>query len=234
MKKITYITLALTGITPLISHAVTLDVRGGYKEASHTYESRFKMSQSWDPGFWLSMETDNKQGTDSFQNQSVSDYNEIEGNYKYKVANNFSITPGTVYHWSSNGAQVRPYVKFLYNIDTSWYTAIRFRYDWNQYDSKDIYGDKNKGSIYRVDLYLGWKNGNWQIEDNPVWYQYANDFYFNNNKRQAYENDLIVRYSVNKTWSPYVEWDYMGQQGSYDGRKGLTENRYRVGVSINL
>ena len=47
---------------PLASHAMTFDMRGGYKQASHTYESRFKMSQSFKSGYWLSMETDNKQG----------------------------------------------------------------------------------------------------------------------------------------------------------------------------
>ena len=37
----------------------------------------------------------------------------------------------------------------------SLYSAIRFRYDWNQYDSTDLSGNKNKGSVERVDLYFG-------------------------------------------------------------------------------
>lgn len=232
MKK--HIAIALLGIFPVVSHAITLDIRGGYKEASHTYESRFKMSQGWRNGFWLSMETDNKQGTDSYQKQSLSDYNEIEGNYRYKLTPDFHIIPGMVYHWSSAGAQIRPYVKLYYSITPSWYTAARYRYDWNQYDSTNIYGQTEKGSVNRVDLYLGWKNEHWMIQDNPVWYKHVNDIYYNNGKRDAWENDLVVKYNINKTWSPYVEWDYLSQQGSYEGRKGLTENRYRVGLSINL
>lgn len=229
-----FITFAMVGMLPAVGNAITLDVRGGYKEASHTYESRFKISQGWRNGLWLSMEADNKQGSNAYHKQSISDYNEIDGNYKYQITPDLAITPGTVYHWSSAGAQIRPYVKLLYNITPAWYTGVRYRYDWNQYDSKDIHGQDEKGSIHRIDLYLGWKNGKWTIQDNPVWYSRVNDIYFNNGKRHAYENDLVVKYNINKTWAPYVEWDYLGQQGAYHGRKGLTENRYRVGISINL
>lgn len=218
---------------PLASHAMTFDMRGGYKQASHTYESRFKMSQSFKSGYWLSMETDNKQGNDNFD-QSATDYNEIEGNYKYTLNELFSIQPGMVYHWGSEGAQIRPYVKFNWAMTESLYSAIRFRYDWNQYDSTDLSGNKNKGSVERVDLYFGWKNKYWDIQDNPVFYRYVNDFHYNNGKKNGYENDLVIRYKLNKTWQPYIEWDYLEQQGKYNGESGLTENRFRVGVSINF
>lgn len=217
---------------PLVSHAATFDVRGGYKEASKTYESRFKMSQTID-NFWLSMETDNKQGGNDFD-QSTTDYNELEGNYKYALTDTTYAQPGMVYHWGGDGAQFRPYVKFGWNMSDAWFSGIRFRYDWNQYDSTDLNDDQDKGSQERMDLYLGWKNKEWNIQDNPVFYRYVNDFHFNNGKKNAWENDLVVRYTHNKTWQPYVEWDYMEQQGKYDGEAGLTENRFRVGLSINL
>lgn len=219
--------------TPMMSQAVTFDMRGGYKEASKIYESRFKMSQTIG-AFWLSMETDNKQGSDNNIDQTSTDYNELEGNYKYGLTNAVYIQPGGVYHWSSNGTQVRPYVKFGWNMTEAWFAGIRFRYDWNQYDSADMNGEENKGSQERVDYYLGWHNKTWDIQDNPVMYRYVNDFHFNNGKKSAWENDLVVRYKHFKTWSPYVEWDYMEQQGSCDGTSGLTENRFRVGLSINL
>lgn len=77
---------------PIVGHAMTFDMRGGYKEASHNYESRFKMSQSFKSGYWLSMETDNKQGDDNFDQSTVS-YNEIEGNYKYTLNPKITIQP---------------------------------------------------------------------------------------------------------------------------------------------
>ncbi|EAO2083773.1 porin [Salmonella enterica] len=218
---------------PIVGHAMTFDMRGGYKEASHNYESRFKMSQSFKSGYWLSMETDNKQGDDNFDQSTVS-YNEIEGNYKYTLNPKITIQPGMIYHWSTDGAQIRPYVKFIWGMTDSIYSGIRFRYDWNQYDSTDLSGNQDKGSVERLDLYLGWQNQYWSIQDNPVFYRYVNDFHYNNGKKSAYENDLVIKYKLNKTWQPYVEWDYMEQQGKYNGESGLTENRFRVGLTINF
>ncbi|KFC06202.1 N-acetylneuraminic acid outer membrane channel protein [Trabulsiella guamensis ATCC 49490] len=232
MKKLATLLLA-AAFCPLVSQAVTLDIRGGYREGSHKYESRFKMSQAWSNGFWLSMETDNKQGVDGFD-QSSTDYNEIEGNYKYKLTDTVAMQPGMVYHWGGDGAQIRPYVKFVWNMTPATWSGIRFRYDWNQYDSTDLSGNQDKASVGRVDLYFGWQNDKWYIQDNPVFYRYVNDFNYNNDKQSAWENDLVIKYKLSKVWQPYIEWDYMGQQGSYQGRRGLTENRYRVGISINI
>ncbi|HCL5251670.1 TPA: porin [Salmonella enterica] len=218
---------------PVVGHAMTFDMRGGYKEASHSYESRFKMSQSFKSGCWLSMETDNKQGDDNFDQSTVS-YNEIEGNYKYILNPKITIQPGVIYHWSTDGTQIRPYVKFVWNITDSIYSGVRFRYDWNQYDSTDLSGNQDKGSVERLDLYFGWQNEYWSIQDNPVFYRYVNDFHYNNGKKSAYENDLVIKYKLNETWQPYVEWDYMEQQGKYDHESGLTENRFRVGLTINF
>ncbi|EOF6275642.1 oligogalacturonate-specific porin KdgM family protein [Salmonella enterica] len=179
------------------------------------------------------METDNKQGDDNFDQSTVS-YNEIEGNYKYTLNPKITIQPGMIYHWSTDGAQIRPYVKFIWGMTDSIYSGIRFRYDWNQYDSTDLSGNQDKGSVERLDLYLGWQNQYWSIQDNPVFYRYVNDFHYNNGKKSAYENDLVIKYKLNKTWQPYVEWDYMEQQGKYNGESGLTENRFRVGLTINF
>lgn len=231
MKK-TALVLAVC-CCPLAGNAMTFDMRGGYKEASHTYESRFKMSQSFKSGFWLSMETDNKQGTDNVD-QTTTDYNEIEGNYKYNLTPSLVIQPGMVYHWSSAGAQIRPYAKFVWNMTDAFYSGIRLRYDWNQYDSINLAGNNDKSSAARVDLYFGWQNQKWSVQDNPVFYHYVNDFHYNNGKQSAWENDLVIRSKLNKIWQPYVEWDYMEQQGKYNGESGLTENRFRVGLTINF
>ncbi|WP_275668855.1 oligogalacturonate-specific porin KdgM family protein, partial [Salmonella enterica] len=84
-----------------------------------------------------------------------------------------TIQPGMIYHWSTDGAQIRPYVKFIWGMTDSIYSGIRFRYDWNQYDSTDLSGNQDKGSVERLDLYLGWQNQYWSIQDNPVFYRYV-------------------------------------------------------------
>lgn len=58
-KKIALIVCVALGI-PAAGHALTFDVRGGYRAGSHSYESRYKVSQGWQNGWWASMEMDNK------------------------------------------------------------------------------------------------------------------------------------------------------------------------------
>ncbi|HBY5513191.1 TPA: porin, partial [Klebsiella pneumoniae] len=54
-KKIALIVCVALGI-PAAGHALTFDVRGGYRAGSHSYESRYKVSQGWQNGWWASME----------------------------------------------------------------------------------------------------------------------------------------------------------------------------------
>ncbi|ENA6516164.1 N-acetylneuraminic acid channel protein, partial [Escherichia coli] len=46
--------LLLCFSSPLISQAATLDVRGGYRSGSHAYETRLKVSEGWQNGWWAS------------------------------------------------------------------------------------------------------------------------------------------------------------------------------------
>ena len=57
--KTAFIMCCVLGI-PAAGHALTFDVRGGYRAGSHSYESRYKVSQGWETGWWASMEMDNK------------------------------------------------------------------------------------------------------------------------------------------------------------------------------
>ncbi|EEQ3144905.1 N-acetylneuraminic acid channel protein, partial [Escherichia coli] len=36
----------------VISNAATLDIRGGYRSGSHAYETRLKVSEGWQNGWW--------------------------------------------------------------------------------------------------------------------------------------------------------------------------------------
>lgn len=40
----------------VISNAATLDIRGGYRSGSHAYETRLKVSEGWQNGWWASLD----------------------------------------------------------------------------------------------------------------------------------------------------------------------------------
>lgn len=103
--------LLLCFSSPLISQAATLDVRGGYRSGSHAYETRLKVSEGWQNGWWASMESntwntihDNKK-----ENAALNDV-QVEVNYAIKLDDQWTVRPGMLTHFSSNGTRYGPYV----------------------------------------------------------------------------------------------------------------------------
>lgn len=138
-KKIALIVCVALGI-PAAGHALTFDVRGGYRAGSHSYESRYKVSQGWQNGWWASMEMDNKNNKNNHQGKngtdktdashsfgdSTVDYNEIEVNYSWPFAEKWALQPGGIYHWSSKGTQLRPYFRINYKATPDLTFGLRY------------------------------------------------------------------------------------------------------------
>lgn len=108
--------LLLCFSSPLISQAATLDVRGGYRSGSHAYETRLKVSEGWQNGWWASMESntwntihDNKK-----ENAALNDV-QVEVNYAIKLDDQWTVRPGMLTHFSSNGTRYGPYVKLSWD-----------------------------------------------------------------------------------------------------------------------
>ncbi|MBB1200107.1 porin [Enterobacteriaceae bacterium 89] len=249
-NKLFRILLLATAGLPAVSHALTFDVRGGYKAGSHSYESRYKVSESWQSGWWASIETDNKNnknngkgkdGADKSDSShsfgdSKTDYNEIETNYKWNLNDKWSLQPGGIYHWSSNGTQIRPYFRVNYKITPQFTSGLRYRYDYNTYETTNSQGESHRDSVNRLDLYLGYKiNDKWSVGYQGTAYKHASDDYkYKNDKTWATENAFTLRYKWNNWFSPYIEYDYLDQQGYYEGEDNLSESRYRIGFTFTL
>ncbi len=104
--------LLLCFSSPLISQAATLDVRGGYRSGSHAYETRLKVSEGWQNGWWASMEsnTRNTIHDNKKENAALNDV-QVEVNYAIKLDDQWTVRPGMLTHFSSNGTRYGPYVK---------------------------------------------------------------------------------------------------------------------------
>lgn len=249
-NKLLGVVIALLAAGPGISHALTFDVRGGYKAGSHSYESRYKVSESWKTGWWASIETDNKNnknngrgsnGTDKSDGahsfgDSTTDYNEIESNYTLHLSDKWDFKPGGIYHWSSNGTQIRPYLRLNYQFTPALSAGIRYRYDYYTYETKNTSGEMHRDSVNRLDIFLGYKiNPRWSVSYQGTAYKHADDDYkYKNDKTWAMENAFTLRYKWNNWFSPYVEYDYLDQQGYYDGEDNVSESRYRIGMTFTL
>ena len=249
-KPIISVISLLIAATPLVSHALTFDVRGGYRAGSHSYESRSKVSESWKNGWWASMETDNKNNKNNGKGPNgadqsdsahslgdiTSDYNEIETNYTYKLTDKWSLQPGGILHWSSKGTQLRPYFRINYKITPDLSTSLRYRYDYNDYETTNDNGEYHRDSVNRLDLYLRYKiNDTWSVQYQGTVYKHASDQYeYKNGKTWSTENAFSLRYKWNDWFSPYIEYDYLDRTGYYDGEGNIPESRYRIGMTFTL
>lgn len=108
--------LLLCFSSPLISQAATLDVRGGYRSGSHAYETRLKVSEGWQNGWWASMES-NTWNTihDNKRKMPHSMMFRLEVNYAIKLDDQWTVRPGMLTHFSSNGTRYGPYVKLSWD-----------------------------------------------------------------------------------------------------------------------
>ena len=217
------------------AHAVQFDVRGGYNIGNHSYESRFKVSDSWQNGWWASMETDNNNGSPSVDDMTTS-YNEMETNYTWHINDRFALVPGGAIHWSNSGTQLRPYIRLNYKVTNDLSSGIRYRLDHHNYDIEDNTGDTVHDNEHRIDLFLSYKiNPDWNLMWQGTAYMHQDpDLQYNNGKRWATENALTIKYRWNNYFSPYFEYDYLDEQSNYNGETGKPDSRVRLGVTFNL
>ncbi len=217
------------------ARAVQFDVRGGYNIGNHSYESRFKVSDSWQNGWWASMETDNNNGSPSVDDMTTS-YNEMETNYTWHINDRFALVPGGAIHWSNSGTQLRPYIRLNYKVTNDLSSGIRYRLDHHNYDIEDNTGDTVHDNEHRIDLFLSYKiNPDWNLMWQGTAYMHQDpDLQYNNGKRWATENALTIKYRWNNYFSPYFEYDYLDEQSNYNGETGKPDSRVRLGVTFNL
>lgn len=236
LAKIASLSSILLLTVPLTSHALTFDVRGGYRSGSHSYETRLKIIQGWESGWWASLEADSMNPIHHNSGELISlSYNELETNYNIKLNNQWSLKPGVLTHWSSQGTRFGPYLKLSYDVAKDLNLGIRYRYDYNVNRTSDLQKNNSRADQHRWDGYLTYLiNDKFTAAWQTTIYTYANDFRYNNHRRWATENAFVLLYKLTPSITPYIEYDYLDRQGKYNGRDNLTENSYRIGVSIAL
>ena len=207
--------LLLCFSSPLISQAATLDVRGGYRSGSHAYETRLKVSEGWQNGWWASMESntwntihDNKK-----ENAALNDV-QVEVNYAIKLDDQWTVRPGMLTHFSSNGTRYGPYVKLSWDATKDLNFGIRYRYDWKAYRQQDLSGDMSRDNVHRWDGYVTYHiNSDFTFAWQTTLYSKQNDYRYANHKKWATENAFVLQYHMTPDITPYIEYDYLDRQG---------------------
>lgn len=160
---------------------------------------------------------------------------QVEVNYAIKLDDQWTVRPGMLTHFSSNGTRYGPYVKLSWDATKDLNFGIRYRYDWKAYRQQDLSGDMSRDNVHRWDGYVTYHiNSDFTFAWQTTLYSKQNDYRYANHKKWATENAFVLQYHMTPDITPYIEYDYLDRQGVYNGRDNLSENSYRIGVSFKL
>ncbi|GKW24648.1 hypothetical protein PEC311524_22420 [Pectobacterium carotovorum subsp. carotovorum] len=184
-------------------------------------------------GTYWSLETNSNMGRtlDEF----AASYQEIEVNKAF-WKKKFYVSPGFVWHWESAGTQFDPYVEAGYRWDTTFSTAVRYRYNHWTYLTKDVNKNNDTQGEHRIDLYVK-KNftPEFQVTYNPTYYhkRSGTEYFYKNDKKSVLQHNFIFSYQMSDRFIPYTELGYLDKTKNDEGNK-VHEYQIRLGFRYNL
>lgn len=253
-------TLMTVSATSVSAATWTLDYRHRYEDLSEHHYDRICVIGAFDNGIGFYVDSSFKSGssTNGF-NEDPDQWGDFTTNatemsiyYTYKFdGTGFSIQPGLITESTSDTTGWKPYVRLQYNTDFGLWFATRLRYDYWRYDESVSYKNNKKGygqdatkvvtnnadvKNGRVDLYVGYKYGNWDFSYNFTYMKALNDK-ANGDERHMhdgndwnYEHEFTVGYKYGN-WRPYLQIANLNYGG---GESDLRQTRFALGVAYTF
>ncbi|MFP2241138.1 oligogalacturonate-specific porin KdgM family protein [Pseudescherichia vulneris] len=218
-------------LVPLIScaaHAGYVDYRHEYYDDGRNYD-RVYMSHRFESGFGVAVEAISR----SDDAEADKPYNNLETNgteytasYQF-IWNQLIWQPGFVVETDENQAIYKPYLRVQYNINDSWWTAFRYRYEYTRRNAER----RDDRSVQRPEAWLGYNVENWMFEVNGI-YKFAEEENLYNNTKRDYEYNFRVAYKFGQ-WVPFVEVGNVSS-GYNTATTDDRQTRYRTGIGYNF
>jgi oligogalacturonate-specific porin family protein len=218
-------------LIPLIScaaHAGYVDYRHEYYDDGRNYD-RVYMSQRFASGFGVALEGISR----SNDSEADKPLNNLETNgVEYTASYQFNWQglvwqPGFVVETDENQAIYKPYLRVQYNINDSWWTAFRYRFEYTRRNAEG----RDDRRVQRPELWLGYNVNDWMFEVNGIYKFAENEDLYNNTKRD-YEYNFRVAYQFGQ-WVPFAEVGNVSS-GYNTAITDDRQTRYRVGLGYNF
>lgn len=220
--------LLLIPLLTATAHAGYVDYRHEYYDDGRNYD-RVYMSHRFATGFGVAVEavsrSDDSQSNDALNNME-SNSNEYTASYQFDWQN-LVWQPGIAVEMGDNMAIYKPYIRVQYNLNDSWWTAFRYRFEYTRRNSDG----KDDRMVYRPEAWLGYNINNWMFELNGI-YKIADNEELYNNKKEDYEYNLRVAYKIG-SWVPFVEVGNVSS-GYNTATTPDRQTRYRMGLGYNF
>ena len=234
----TLIAIATLGLSfQAYADSANINYRHQFTEEDSRHADRIKLGYRMDSGLGFEAEIKYKTAGDredvAYDNM-VNNGHEFTVSYNYKLSSQSTLTPAFQMDSSSDSTTYKFGLKYNYKINDTWYVATRLRHDARRLDRDQI--DESKGDRAKdnqnTTRYEGWlgytPKGPWAFE-----YQYihfATDYIRYDNKKSDYEQNFIIKYKLDKQWTPFMEIGDVKVSSTTDDRQA----RWRLGIQYNF
>lgn len=234
MKLKALIALACSAIT-LQAHALSIDFRGEYFTGSEMYGSRFLLSHTFANGIGGSMEYTMNNSSKSGEGIDTVDWNNTEYAlwYKYKINDAHTVLPSL---WmqvvKDKGNVYKVGIQDNWSFAPTWRFDSRFRYQYADFETKDLSGQKDHPNTTRLDLWLRKSfDDKWDGYYNFRWDYQLNNYEYVNKSPNYFENNIGIGYKITPAVLTYTEVGYLGETAN---KQQDPQWRIRLGASYTF
>ncbi|MCO8163140.1 oligogalacturonate-specific porin KdgM family protein [Pseudomonas sp. 21LCFQ010] len=217
--------------------SASINYRHSFTEDDSIHSDRIKLSYRMDSGLGFAAEVKYKTAGDredvAYDNV-VNNGHEFTVDYNYKLSAKSTLQPLFIMDSVKDATTYKFGLKYTYKIDDAWYVATRIRHDARRLDrdvidrSKDDRAKDNQNTT-RFEGWLGWTpSGPWAFEYQYIYFD--TDYIRYDNKKSDYEQNMVVKYKINKQWQPFMEVGDIKVNSTTDDRQA----RWRVGIQYNF
>lgn len=240
------VTLCAT-VSTAMAHTFSVDYRHRFEDQTKYHFDRICLTAALDNGVGFYVDSSFKSGSSNYGHDNDPDQwgdfttnaTEMSLWYNYAIeGTGWVLQPGLVTESTQDTTGYKPYFRVQYNFDNGIWVALRPRFDYWRYDTKDKEGngvaDQRNG---RIDAFLGYKYQNWDFSYQFTYMKALNDNadgsdrIMYDNETYNWEHEFTVGYKMGQ-WRPYI------QIANLKGKNGTTtddrQTRWAAGVSYTF
>jgi hypothetical protein len=226
---------AMAICSPALIQAASIDFRGAYKTGSEAYESRILLSHEFSNGIGGTIEYTMNNTSKSGEGIDQADWKDTEFQlyYKHKLNDSVTLIPSILVDVVRDKGDIyKAGLQANWGFAPSWRFDARARYEYKDYESKDLSKQLDNDNTTRVDFWL-----RKTIDDkmdayyNFRWDHKLNDFQYVNKSANYLEHNIGFGYKATRAFKPYVEVGYLGDTAN---AQQDSEWRIRLGAAYSF
>lgn len=220
-----------------LADSASINYRHQYLEDDRMHADRVKLAYRMDNGLGFEGELKYRTAGDrkdvAFDN-TVANGHELTTSYQYKYSAVSTWQPAVQLDSNENGTTYKFGLKYTRKLNDSFYVSARYRFDALKLNRDRINDDvPDRGSdnrnTHRYEGWIGYTPGG-KLSYEYQYIHFDTDYIRYDNKKSDYEQNLNVKYKLDKSWAPFVEIGDIKVSATDDDR----QLRFRVGVQYNF